>query len=354
MAESGVVNSLMATSSPTILNNPTLTNEEIDYPFELSEPSATAHILSYNEPCTQTFSITEISQVRSLALEHHVKVVFKGVFNTCKKKTKMRTDTIKGASIYAKTPAQKTALDSLSERWSELESMFNVVNPQPENVMNRETFNQLKEAEQTDLSNLTGEGFKGLKSVINEFYTACEKLLTETERYFDEKEQILRFDSTYNNPEVRNLLDKIPYIVFTAAEVKALNMQETGDFTNTTVAGLTNKSIGIIANEPKNDHYIGLGQHNVAARNDALAWSKAKGEEIPANPDPRTIPKYAIRLTIATWGWLAERKICPYLGDMALDCLEVKKMIFASYNAGVEHILYAVKRLHGNKDKNIT
>ena len=66
------------------------------------------------------------------------------------------------------------------------------------------------------------------------------------------------------------------------------------------------------------------------------------------------MPEFAIRLTIATWGWLAERKIYPHLGNIPIDCLELKKMVFASYNAGVEHILYAVKKLYDNKDRNIT
>jgi hypothetical protein len=360
VAESGVDSSTVSIPlQPDILYSSLVTDEQKEYPFEISKSSPNAHILSNNEPCTQSFPINDISQVRSLTLENFVDTFKKsnGVFDVWKKKMKTRIDTIKSATTtYAKTQIQKTALANLATRWSDVEFFLTIVSPHPEtlNLLDSTTYNQLKEADKTDLNKLSGENFAILKQVINEFHTAFEKLIKETERYYEEKEQILRFDLFYESDRVVELLAQIPYIAFTAAEVKALNMQETGDFTNKTVAGLEAKSLGIVAPGPANNNYIGLGQHSYSARTDALNWAEKKYKPIPVNVDPRTIPERSILLTIATWGWLAERKICPYLGNIPLDCLELKKMVFASYNAGVEHIVWAVKALYDKKDRNIT
>lgn len=221
-------------------------------------------------------------------------------------------------------------------------------------LMERSQYDQLVNDEKQDLTALSDAKYDIMKEVVKEFYKAYNSLFGFTQKYNEEKQEILRFDNIYNSTEVANLLNKIPYISFTPAEIKALNMQETGDFTNTTVAGLEGKTLGFPVDKPVNKTYIGLGQHNEVSKQKALDWAKSKGIEITSNVDPRTVPQNSVLLTIAYFGWYVEKKVCPQLADIPLDCLELKKMLFASYNAGVEHILTAIKNLYKNKDKNIT
>ena len=359
VANSAVADIFAPLISTKVANTGTAIKESATYPYEKTTAPASAKLLVYDKPCYETFNITDISQVRSLVLEAKAESYASpnGVFKQLAQKTKARTSILKEIEKlgWAKG-AQQSTLNSLMTRWDSTLSMLTTLPQHPSSIplMDFSTYEQLKAAEQGDLSAFTADKYKNMKAVISAFYAAYEALFDFTKKYKEEEQEILRFDEFYNSSEVANLLSKIPYIFFTAAEIKSLNMQETGDFTNTTVAGLEGKTKGFPVNKPKNTTYIGLGQHNVTSKEYALTWAGEKKAKIADNPDPRTMPKNAILLTIAYLGWYAERKVCKELSGIPIDCLELKKMLFAGYNAGVEHIIRAIKSLYNNEDRNIT
>ncbi|MBK8474342.1 MAG: hypothetical protein IPL33_20435 [Sphingobacteriales bacterium] len=359
VANSAVADIFAPLISTKVANTGTAIKESTTYHYEKSTAPASAKLLVYDKPCYETFNITDISQVRSLVLEAKAESYASpnGVFKQLAQKTKARTSILKEIEKlgWAKG-AQQSTLNSLMTRWDSTLSMLTTLPQHPSSIplMDFSTYEQLKAAEQGDLSAFTADKYKNMKAVISAFYAAYEALFDFTKKYKEEEQEILRFDEFYTSSEATNLLNKIPYIFFTAAEIKSLNMQETGDFTNKTVAGLEGKTKGFPVDRPKNTTYIGLGQHGERSKTDALTWADKKGSKIPNNPDPRTVPKNAILLTIAYLGWYVENKVCAELSGIPIDCLELKKMLFAGYNAGIEHIIRAIKSLYNNEDRNIT
>lgn len=359
VANSAVADIFAPLISTKVANTGTAIKESTTYHYEKSTAPASAKLLVYDKPCYETFNITDISQVRSLVLEAKAESYASpnGVFKQLAQKTKARTSILKEIEKlgWAKG-AQQSTLNSLMTRWDSTLSMLTTLPQHPSSIplMDFSTYEQLKAAEQGDLSAFTADKYKNMKAVISAFYAAYEALFDFTKKYKEEEQEILRFDEFYTSSEATNLLNKIPYIFFTAAEIKSLNMQETGDFTNKTVAGLEGKTKGFPVDRPKNTTYIGLGQHGERSKTDALTWADKKSIKIITNPDPRTTPKNAILLTIAYLGYMVDILICPKLNGILIDCLELKKMIFACYNTGPGYVTSAIQNLFKNDDKNIT
>ncbi|MBK8474247.1 MAG: hypothetical protein IPL33_19910 [Sphingobacteriales bacterium] len=280
--------------------------ESTAYPYEKSTAPASAKLLVYDKPCYETFNITDISQVRKLVLEAKAESYASpnGVFKQLAQKMKARTNILREIEKlgWAKG-AQQSTLNSLMTRWDSTLSMLTTLPQHPSTIplIDFSTYEQLKADEQGELSSFEADKYRTMKAVILEFYAAYEALFDFTKKYKEEEQEILRFDEFYTSSEATNLLNKISYIFFTPAEIKSLNMQETGDFTNRTVAGLEGKTKGFHVDEPKNDTYIGLGQHGEGSKKDALTWSKEKNAEIANNPDPRTVLKMPFYLPLPIW-----------------------------------------------------
>jgi hypothetical protein len=181
-----------------------------------------------------------------------------------------------------------------------------------------------------------------------------------------------RFDKYYNEEApkdvfngsktiLEHILNAIPRIKFLPCEVKALNMTETGDFTNTTIAGIDDKTKGILNNEnTSGPGVIGLCQlPNAGDRksaDEAVKWIKDYVPTITAlvltKPveitNDREDPRNAIFLTA---GYLGRIIVMLTTGNTGTnnfwkikDCLTKKKIVFLSYNAGFSVLVTAINK----------
>lgn len=203
--------------------------------------------------------------------------------------------------------------------------------------------------EEGDKAKLTRD--KNTDDVINKFVQALRDVKQVKTEISEEEVEYHRFDTQFMDPQVIELCRMVAHATITPADIKALIGQESGDMTNTTIAGITDKKRGITT-KIKNKSYVGIGQQSEDARKEGLDWAASQKSSITVEPgkDPRKDPATAIKLTAAylgrvsdlLWGALPEPKPGPE---------EFKKMLFAAYNGGHNTIANAAKDFTKGKIK---
>jgi hypothetical protein len=107
--------------------------------------------------------------------------------------------------------------------------------------------------------------------------------------------------------------------------------KESGDLTNTNIAGIVDDDKGLKSPGLKNPSYIGIAQIGLDAMSEGKKWALRNEIRIDTNQDPRTVPESAIILCaciLASNYELYLSKVFKYTGD----CINWKKVIIGSYN----------------------
>jgi len=216
------------------------------------------------------------------------------------------------------------------------------------NTYTQNRFIEEKNLDEQDLSKLANARYNFVKGEVSAFHNNYQNTLDNIKVYLEEIQEFKRFDELYLSN--KNLLNKIPYITFYPSEIKALQAQETGDFTITSVAGLEQKDKGIKTGG-RNLSFVGIGQIGTDGLIDSVKWLSEKGIKIPLDPDPRTIPELAIKLTIGVLGIYTEKYIYHFLPANKPEGLELKKILFAAYNAGQGTVLKGINNYINATDK---
>jgi hypothetical protein len=314
-----------------------------------------SNVLSELQTSPEYFQITEVKNVRSLAREDFRDNNLKGVFGTMVRKWQARNKTLKEVIElgWAKNDLEKNqAIHSLysDKRWEHIRTIAYLSNPRYHlylrTWLSDDYFNSQESEDRKDMAKLSSDKYDNTKEVIEEFIKAVRSYFNELQTYWDEAEQFKRFDKYYNDTQLGKILRAIKSVTFSAAEIKAVNAQETGDFTIKTIHGLKDKEKGIINKVTENEEYLGLGQHGVDARDEAIGWARTKGIDIKITPDPRFAPQTAIYLTAAYFGYILEVHLLKYLPKPIPSGIELKKLVFASYNWRHGKVISAIKKLN--------
>ena len=203
---------------------------------------------------------------------------------------------------------------------------------------------------------LSAKKFRFLRGAVDEFRTALRDLERQRTKLDEERVEFKRFDdvfvgaTTSTDPAVAaaaadaaKLLAVLATHGLTAADVKALMATETGDFTNTAIAGITGKSKGITTNvNSAGPDVVGIAQIKTAGRDEAIKLAAGAGVTISTKTDPRLEALPSILLAMAYMAKVAEvlksglPKPVP-TGD------EFKKLVYAGYNGGPYAVIAAAK-----------
>ena len=214
----------------------------------------------------------------------------------------------------------------------------------------------------TDIDSITKEETEALgrlkrnkntDDVVKKFIESLKQAKTTMTETTEEETEYKRFDKHFLDAAVVELAKKIPHATITPADLKALVSQETGDLTNTEVAGIQGKTKGVKSQRKNKGGYVGLGQLNTAARDEAITWAKGQKSaiSIAEGTDARKDPLTAIKLTAAYLGRVSDL-LWGGLPDNRPGEAEFKKMLFAAYNGGHVVIINAAKAYTAGSKKN--
>ncbi len=123
---------------------------------------------------------------------------------------------------------------------------------------------------------------------------------------------------------------------FTPADLKAMLGNETGDYSNTNIAGLE-KTTGVTGG-PENPSFVGVGQIGTDAMSSLRANAPRLGLALPARGDPRGNPQQGILLAAAYLRLTADT-LARRLPPPVPTGTEFKKMLMAAYNGGPGHVV---------------
>ena len=275
---------------------------------------------------------TQVANVKSLRLEEYRGRLATEIEDLKKRFTK------RNSHLNEKLPlvkgAQKTTVQEMIDRG----------NAWAGSNMDAWSNNDIDEAikkERADLNKLDKNA--NTSDVINKFIQALEQLKNRKTQISEEEVEYKRFDVQYMDPQVIEICQKIPNTTITPADIKSLISQETGDMTNTAVAGITGKKKGILTSR-ENKNFVGLGQQSEDARDEAISWAQTQKSTIAVDPktDPRSDPGTAIKLTAAYLGRLSDL-LWSGLPQNKPGPVEFKRMLFAAYNGGAQTIINAAK-----------
>jgi hypothetical protein len=166
---------------------------------------------------------------------------------------------------------------------------------------------------------------KNLKESIDQFLKLRRELQEEGIDFH-------RFDNDFVAPDVTRLLGGLPQNVeFTPADLKAMLGTETGDFSNTNIAGLK-KDTGITGG-PKNKSFVGIAQIGGPALESIKNNQGALGLTIPKKGDWRKDAAHGIILAAAYLRLVADQLVANLPAPTPTG-VEFKKMLMAAYNGG--------------------
>jgi len=167
-------------------------------------------------------------------------------------------------------------------------------------------------------------------------------LMSARRRVAEERVEFDRFDDEFLDPEVAKALAAVPGN-FRPADLKAMLAQETGDFTDTAIAGLEGKTKGIVNKLDPNPSFVGIGQINAGADTDARKMAKELGIVLPAAStgakDPRKDPASGIKLAANYLAYIGKQ--LSGLPAGAPTGAEMRKLVLAAYNGGPFGLLKA-------------
>jgi hypothetical protein len=210
-------------------------------------------------------------------------------------------------------------------------------------------------ADQADAKVLAGKKFRFLVGAVGEFRSAIKAFVTTRRKLDEERIEFKRFDevfvgaTTSADPKVKaaaesaaKLLAQLKPLGIEASDVKALMAVETGDFTNTQIAGITGKSKGITTSDDSAaSGVVGMAQIRPDAKSEAVKWASAagvniegsdppKGSKSKAKTDPRLEALPSILLAMAYMGQVANI-LQKGLPSPQPTGAEFKKFVYAGY-----------------------
>ena len=303
------------------------------------------------QPNVQRFRVLNVANVSSLKIEEWESARGPPATNWTSLQNRMtrRVNIItRWISTYGNRHASFALMSRLLQRWPSLKKLLGNARFIP--ATGALPSNRAMQAARTDeLADLAavhtlGRGARFVAGEIQNFINALDAYTNSRATLHDEGTEYHRIDNLFTARDVQTLVAAITQhgVGWTAADVKAVVSQETGDLTDTSVVGIAPKTRGIVTRRARSAYhrktYIGLGQHNVAARADAIRWAAGNGVIIPTRPDPRRIPTEAIKLTAAYLGWLADRMNNGLPAPTPVND-EFKKFVFAAYNWGHVNVL---------------
>jgi hypothetical protein len=190
----------------------------------------------------------------------------------------------------------------------------------------------------------------GLTDWVEKMASSLDRFLKERTQIADERVLFQRFNNDFLAPDVITALNSVGGD-FRPADLKAMLAKESGDFTNTAIAGLETKTTGVttkIVN--KNKSFVGIAQMSDAAHTDALKAATTLGVVGPAKSttaDPRKDPAQAIEIAALYIAYIAERLRAKLPATQPTGA-EWKKFVLAGYNGGVQNVVAAVTS-HGTQ-----
>lgn len=303
----------------------------------------------------QLFRVTRVANVPSLAIQAYISTNLAGTWSHLANKMTERDRVIAGRlALVPSTSSEHAVLTRLQTRWPSFRTALARASTDPAtwSLPASAAIAAARTNEQADRRALTGRSNRFVRASISQFLSALDAYLSTRARVDQERTEFHRFDPLINAADVITLLNGIAGPHFTRADLKALTGQETADFTNTRIHGISGTA-GIRGPGRRNPGHIGVGQLTTAARNEAIAWASGQGVTIPARPDPRRIPAEAFKLAAAYMGRVSEilQRTLPRnrpSGD------EYKKMVFAGYNGGPATVYRAARSFVGSTARNYT
>ena len=305
----------------------------------------------------QPFKVTNAKDVPSLAIASFESKNVAGNWGHLKGKMKQRNNMITARLKTAKSGSDlEKVLKRLDARWPSFKKAISNKKTDPSNMKmpSASAIAGAIKSEKADAKNaaLAGRGERFVLGAINEFITAVSNFTDVRAQLDVERKEFKRFDKHINAADAKKLLKAIKGATFNGADLKALTGQETADFTNTNIDGISG-SKGIKKAGRKNKTHKGVGQLTSAARDEAISWAAAKGVTIKKSPDPRLKAVTGFLVTAAYMGRMSDllHKTLPKnipSGD------EFKKLVFAGYNGGHVGVKKAAKAFVGGKAKAYT
>jgi hypothetical protein len=236
---------------------------------------------------------------------------------------------------------ERTALEGLSGRWAGTvvtQAGFDPVS----GALDDKALRALLTADAADAAKLTGSKFASVVEWVKKLSTALVAFLELRQRIGEEQVEFDRFDDDFLDADVKTALAAVPG-TFRPADLKAMLAQETGDFTDTNIAGLGGKKKGIVHTLKPNPSFVGIGQLNANADKDARKMAKELGITLPAaatgDKDPRKDPGSGIKLVANYLAYVGKQ--LSGLPKGAPTGAELRKLVLAAYNGGPFGLLNA-------------
>lgn len=316
-----------------------------------------AHAVQQTSPANTIlpFRVTRVADVPSPTMETYISTNIASTWAHLANKMRERDWVItdRFALVPATSPEQ-AVLTRLQSRWPSFRSALasSTTDPATWTVPAAAAIAQARTDEQTDRGALGGRSNRFVRDSISQFLSALNSYLSTRERLDQERTEFHRFDPLINAADVITLLSGITGASFTRADLKALTGQETADFTDTRIHGISGTA-GIRKPVRSNPGHIGVGQLTTDARDEAIVWATARGVTIPAQPDPRRIPAEAFKLAAAYMGRISDiLQINLPNNKPAGD--EYKKLVFAGYTGGAPAVYRAANSFVGRRPRDYT
>lgn len=186
--------------------------------------------------------------------------------------------------------------------------------------------------------------FASVVEWVSKLGKALKAFLELRRRIGEERVEFDRFDDAFLDPDVAKALAAVPG-GFRPADLKAMLAQETGDFTDTNIAGLENKKKGIVNKLEPNPSFVGIGQINKSADADARKVATELGIALPppatGDKDPRKDPATGIKLAASYLAYIGKQLASLPAG--APTGAEMRKLVLAAYNGGPFGLIKAAK-----------
>jgi hypothetical protein len=363
---------ILDTSHLSESRNAVLGREIIDVPVKTDTPQSAT-------PCTTTWTISDVSKVRSLEAEGFITTFIKSNWSTVrngwqnvikdlkdpKKGIENDKDIWKSISDEEKQIllnfTDGTTTDPQISPWNYViknladgtfepqEYVYTLEGHKKSIARHNEMLSKLKNAHLGSFKTVLNQ-FKDILCTYNKdgienggFISVLLKYKIEIGAS-DGNPLYNRFDEFFKDDTTKKILDKINELYkirITPAELKALQMKETGDYTNLKIAGITGKQKGITnAPDSSGTGIVGMCQLPSDSADEAVKWA-FDNVKITIDKD-RAIPKNAVYLTAAYFGRSIELVGTATL-DNVTDCLHKKVIIFGSYNGGFESFKLAIQ-----------
>lgn len=241
------------------------------------------------------------------------------------------------------TDSEQAALKGLKGRWAD--TVVTQPNFDPvSGALDAAKLEALLKADAADAAKLSAEKFVSVVEWVSKLGKALKAFLELRRRIGEERVEFDRFDDAFLDPDVAKALAAVPG-GFRPADLKAMLAQETGDFTDTNIAGLENKKKGIVNKLEPNPSFVGVGQINKGADADARKVATELGITLPppatGDKDPRKDPATGIKLAASYLAYIGKQLASLPTG--APTGVEMRKLVLAAYNGGPFGLIKAAK-----------